>query len=78
MQTSGKNSYQKLLYQISNQIFNLMGKLLVKEWDKRLLGLSQLPVKSVIDIGANEGQFARRIIKIFPHAHMALHNRGMN
>ncbi|MBD2132714.1 FkbM family methyltransferase [Sphaerospermopsis sp. FACHB-1094] len=70
MQTSGKNSYQKLLYQISNQIFNLMGKLLVKEWDKRLLGLSQLPVKSVIDIGANEGQFARRIIKIFPHAHI--------
>ncbi len=61
---------QKLLYQISNQIFNLVGKLLVKEWDKRLLGLAQLPIQSIIDIGANEGQFVRRIIQIFPQAHV--------
>jgi FkbM family methyltransferase len=61
---------QKFLYGISNQLFNLVGKLLVKEWDKRLLGLAQLPIKSILDIGANEGQFARRITKIFPQAHV--------
>ena len=61
---------EKLLYGLSNQLFNLVGKLLVKEWDKRLLGLNQLPIKSIIDIGANEGQFARRIIKNFPQAHV--------
>lgn len=61
---------RKLLYRMSNQLFNLVGKLLVKEWDKRLLGLAKIPIKSVIDIGANEGQFARRITKIFPQAHI--------
>lgn len=61
---------EKLLYRMSNQLFNLVGKLLVKEWDKRLLGLNQLPIKSIIDIGANEGQFTRRITKIFPQAHI--------
>ncbi|MEA5579599.1 FkbM family methyltransferase [Anabaena sp. UHCC 0451] len=55
---------------MSNQLFSLVGKLLVKEWDKRLLGLAKIPIKSVIDIGANEGQFARRITKIFPQAHI--------
>lgn len=70
MQTLRKKSSQTLMYRISNQLFNLVGKLLVKEWDKRLLGLTQIPIKSVLDIGANEGQFARRIIKIFPQAHI--------
>lgn len=33
-----------------------------------LLGLTQLPVQTVIDIGANRGYFARHLQKFFPHA----------
>ncbi|MEB3309643.1 MAG: FkbM family methyltransferase [Snowella sp.] len=70
MPPSPRSLSQKLIYQFSNQLFNLVGKLLVKEWDKRLLGLAHLPIQSVLDIGANEGQFARRITQIFPQAHI--------
>lgn len=35
-----------------------------------LLGLRHLPVRSIIDVGANRGQFARRISAIFPEAHI--------
>ena len=33
-----------------------------------LLGLGSFPISSVLDVGANEGQFARTVSKIFPHA----------
>src|SRR5437867_4351128 len=35
-----------------------------------LLGLKQFPIRSIIDVGANEGQFARAISKFFPNAHL--------
>lgn len=70
MPASPRSRSQQIIYHLSNQLFNLVGKLLVKEWDKRLLGLAQLPIKTVLDIGANEGQFARKITKIFPEAHI--------
>lgn len=70
MPTSPRSRSQPIIYHLSNQLFNWVGKLLVKEWDKRLLGLSQLPIKTVLDIGANEGQFARKITKIFPEAYI--------
>ncbi len=59
---------QNLIYYLSNQLFNLIGNLLLKEWDKNLLGLTQLPIKLIIDIGANDGQFARKMIPYFPSA----------
>lgn len=36
--------------------------------ENTLLGLGKLPVKTVIDVGANEGQFARKISGFFPDA----------
>jgi len=33
-----------------------------------LLGLRDLPVKTIIDVGANKGQFAREIYRFFPDA----------
>jgi FkbM family methyltransferase len=33
-----------------------------------LLGLRQFSIKTVIDVGANRGQFAKAIIKVFPEA----------
>lgn len=33
-----------------------------------LLGLKSLPIKMIIDVGANEGQFAKMISKFFPDA----------
>jgi FkbM family methyltransferase len=36
--------------------------------DKTLAGLRQRPISTVIDCGANEGQFARAISRVFPDA----------
>lgn len=35
-----------------------------------LLGLRNLPIKTVIDVGANKGQFAKYIKPLFPEAHL--------
>ena len=35
-----------------------------------LLGLRNLPIKTVIDVGANTGQFAKMISSVFPKAHI--------
>jgi FkbM family methyltransferase len=35
-----------------------------------LLGLRRFPIRTVIDVGANEGQFAKQILGFFPHAHL--------
>ncbi|HBB33111.1 MAG TPA: hypothetical protein DC064_15235, partial [Cyanobacteria bacterium UBA9273] len=53
----------RLSYEISNRLFNFIGNLLTKEWDARLLGLSKLPIATIIDVGANDGQFAKKISK---------------
>jgi FkbM family methyltransferase len=59
---------QTLAYRFSNRFFNWLGRYLLPEWDRRLLGLSRLPIQTIIDIGANEGQFAKKIKKHFPQA----------
>jgi FkbM family methyltransferase len=58
------------LYPVSNRIVHWIGNVLVKSWDRKLLGLTQLPIQSILDIGANEGQFSQRIHSIFPNAHI--------
>ena len=35
-----------------------------------LLGLRHLPIRSIIDVGANTGQFARNIATVFPEAYI--------
>ncbi len=59
-------------YRVGNRISNLIGQTLVKPWDWRLLGLANLPIRSVLDVGSNEGQFARYIRRIFPKADLYL------
>lgn len=53
--------------------FNLIGLDLVKvakNPEHSFLGLKKLPIKTVIDVGANSGQFARRIASIFSEANI--------
>lgn len=55
------------------RLFNLAGlevHRLVKDPRRTLLGLKSLPIRSVIDVGANNGQFARYIHGIFPDAQL--------
>ena len=55
-------------YAVSNRMINWLTHLWGKEWDQRLLGLSALPIGTILDIGANEGQFSRRMRRLFPAA----------
>jgi len=52
----------------SDPFFNLIGQLLTPAWDARLLGVSQLAIATVIDIGANKGQFAKKMRHKFPQS----------
>jgi FkbM family methyltransferase len=52
----------------SDNFFNLVGNLLTPTWDRRLLGVSQLDIQTIIDIGANKGQFAQKMRRQFPKA----------
>jgi FkbM family methyltransferase len=55
-------------YAISNRLINWVTHLFGKGWDKCLLGLSALPITTILDIGANEGQFSWRMRRLFPAA----------
>ncbi|MFM1843597.1 MAG: hypothetical protein RLZZ490_2340 [Cyanobacteriota bacterium] len=57
-----------LVRRASDPFFNLIGQLLTPDWDARLLGVSQLAIATVIDIGANKGQFAKKMRRQFPRA----------
>lgn len=45
-----------------------MGYDIVRNRAASLVGLSRLPICSILDVGANRGQFARRVLKVFPRA----------
>lgn len=60
----------KIIYEVSNKIINLIGVCLVKDWDKNFLGLSKLSIGTIIDVGANEGQFSQKISQLFPNANI--------
>lgn len=59
------------LKQLVKKAINNMGFDIVrmpKSPKNSLLGLRNLPIRSIIDIGANKGQFARMISNLFPEA----------
>jgi FkbM family methyltransferase len=63
---------RKFLKQIIKKTFNQVG-LDITRVSKfatvathSFLGLSRIPIRSIIDVGANTGQFARIISKVFP------------
>jgi len=59
------------LKELIKKTFNRIGldiTRISKDPKHTLLGLCQLPIRSVIDVGANRGQFARAISKVFPDA----------
>jgi FkbM family methyltransferase len=59
--------------QLIKKVLNLTGLDIVRISQRplhQLLGLKNLSIKTIIDIGANKGQFARYISTIFPDAHI--------
>ena len=63
------NWLTKISLYLSNKIVNFLTQSLsISQWDNRLLGLSSFPIKTIIDIGANEGQSCRKLRSIFPNA----------
>jgi len=64
---------KNFLKQVMKKTFNQIGLDIVrvsKSPKNALVGLCRLPIRSVIDVGASRGQFARRISKLFPDAHI--------
>ena len=62
-----------LLEKLLKKVFILVGFDIVrifKSPKQSLLGLKNLPIKTIIDIGANKGQFARHISTLFPEAYI--------
>ena len=57
-----------LPYGVTNSILDFVQEKLIENWDERLLGLRELPIKSVIDLGANKGQSSQKFSSIFPSA----------
>lgn len=63
--------YQYLFPIISNALGDfLTSKHSVTNWDNRLLGLSEYPIQTIFDIGANNGQSTKKLHKIFPKANI--------
>jgi FkbM family methyltransferase len=62
-----------LLKKLTKRAFNQVGLDIVRLSNNptySLLGLNNLPIETVIDVGANTGQFAKMISSIFPKAHI--------
>lgn len=61
------------LKQLTKKVFNQIGLDIIrisKSPRHSLLGLRNLPIKTIIDVGANKGQFAKYIKPLFPEAHL--------
>jgi len=61
----------KILKKSIKKTLNLVGIDIIKlskSPSYTLIGLKNLPIKTIIDVGANTGQFARMIMQIFPDA----------
>lgn len=62
-----------IIKQLIKRAFNNIGFDIVrmqKNPKYTLLGLRHLPIRSIIDVGANKGQFARIISNVFPDANI--------
>lgn len=62
-----------MLKKLIKKTFNHLGFDIIrlpKSPQATLLGLRSRPIRTVIDVGANQGQFARYIREIFPQAHL--------
>ena len=62
-----------LFKRFCKKIFNLIGLDLVrigKNSDYCLLGLKELSIRTIIDVGANTGQFSRSVMNVFPDVHI--------
>ena len=62
-----------IIKKITKKLFNIVGAdvIRLKNSPKHtLLGLRNLPINSIIDVGANKGQFAKYISAFFPKAHL--------
>ena len=60
-----------MLRETIRKVFSLLGldvRRLAKGPARSLLGLRHLPIRTVIDIGANTGQFARIALQMFPQS----------
>jgi len=54
-------------------IFNLCGLDIMKKSKSpsySFLGLRTLPIRTIIDVGANKGQFAKTVLDVFPNANI--------
>ena len=59
------------LKKLIKKAFNQIGLDIIKSTPKKsLLGLRNFPIRTIIDVGANKGQFARMILKYFPRANI--------
>lgn len=70
MQLSNKMSFLK---QAIKKTLNLAGLDILRAHnnpENTLLGLKKLPIMTIIDVGANTGQSAKKFIKCFPQAHI--------
>ncbi|MFH0791979.1 MAG: FkbM family methyltransferase [bacterium] len=61
----------KIIKKIIVKIVHFLGYDVIrisKDYNRNFIGLNNLSIKSIIDVGANRGQFAREAIKAFPNA----------
>ncbi len=69
----GDMGFAGIFKKIIRKSFNLFGYDVIrieKNPQKTLLGLKNIPIKTILDIGANEGQFAEFILSFFPEANL--------
>jgi len=60
-----------MLKTLIKKTFNYIGLDIIKKSKSpshSFLGLKQLPIRTIFDIGANKGQFANEVTKVFPQA----------
>jgi len=68
-QTKTKKAFTRIIKRLFEQ-FGLDIVRLSRKPTRSLLGLRDFDIKTIIDVGANRGQFARMLLNVFPEAHI--------